>query len=180
MLEASEAGTEHLQRFRLSGFRCSYPPKLGGPPATCVHSWPKKSHNAVRCESECLKWQVDMLLQVYMYYHDLSWPINHVIYFTIHVYLYFQDLHQISVLCPTMRTLSHLSFEIACGPMDIYQQQGMPSSTDVVGRGYLNFHDLRMRPLACSYCIFVESWMVEHPLVKCLSMASLFLKPTNR
>lgn len=47
--------------------------------------------------------------------------------------------------------LIHSSFEIARGPMDIKQQQGMPSSTDVVGRGYLHFRDLSMGPLTSSF-----------------------------
>ena len=108
--------------FRLSGFRRSHPPTLV-PPATCVHSWPKKVTTSALWK-RMLEVASGCVIQLCMYYHDLSWPINHVVYMIIHVYLYCQDLHQIAVFYTTMRMLIHSSFEIARGPMDINNNKG--------------------------------------------------------
>ena len=147
--------------FRLSGFRRSHPPTLV-PPATCVHSWPKKVTTSALWK-RMFEVASGYVIQLCMYYHDLSWPINHVVYMIIHVYLYCQDLHQIAVFYTTMRMLIHSSFEIARGPMDINNNKGCLHPLMLWEEGILIFMILVWVPWLLHF--FFESWMGEHPLV---------------
>lgn len=159
--------------FRLSGFRRSHPPTLV-PPATCVHSWPKKVTTSALWK-RMFEVASGYVIQLCMYYHE-SWSIMTYQSCSIHDYSCISILSRSTSNCSVLHNYEDAHPFIVWNspwPNGHKQQQGMPSSTDVVGRGYLNFHDLSMGPLTSSFFFLNHGWGSIPWL--CISEASLFL-----